>query len=178
MLSELQMLLDRLAAADRERQKEAGGILLLRCVKFICAFVLLAFVLDVVMHLDSGWRFTILLALIGGLLALGGFGWYLAFVRRNRAENIARILEARYPALGSRLINLLQLSEQNGDASLAPLTRELAREAVENYAAGIRDVPLETPRAHGGIAAAHPPLRHRVAHFHRHSRCGLSHQRH
>jgi hypothetical protein len=143
MLSEMQTLLDRLAAADRERQKEAGGILLLRCVKFVFAFVLLAFVLDVVVHLNSGWRLTILLALIVLVLALAALGWYLAFFRRNRAENIARLLEARYPALGSRLINLLQLSEQSGDASLSPLTRELAREAVENYAAGIRDIPLE-----------------------------------
>ncbi len=143
MLSELQTLLDRLAAADHERQKEAGGIFLLRCVKFTCAFVLLAFVLDVIVHLNSGWRLTILLVLIVLVLVLGGFAWYLAFVRRNRAEHIARVLETRDPALGSRLINLLQLSEQSSDASLAPLTRELARQAVENYAAGIRDIPLE-----------------------------------
>jgi len=143
MLSEMQTLLDRLGAADHERQKEAGGIFLLRCVKFIFTFVLLAFVLDVILHLNSGWRLTILLALISGVLALGSFGWYLAFVRRNRAENIARLLETRDPELGSRLINLLQLSEQSSDNSLTPLTRDLARQAVENYAAGLRDIPLE-----------------------------------
>ena len=143
MLSEMQTLLDRLAAADHERQKEAGGIFLLRCVKFIFAFVLLAFVLDVILHLNSGWRLSILLVLVVLVLVLAGYAWYLAFVRRNRAENIARLLEARDPALGSRLINLLQLSEQSGDASLAPLTRELARQAVEIYAAGIRNLPLE-----------------------------------
>lgn len=144
MLSEMQTLLDRLAAADHERRKEAGGIFLLRCVKFVCVLLLSAFVLDVILHLNSGWRLTILLALIVLVLALAAFGWYLAFVRRNRAENIARLLEARHPALGSRLINLLQLSEQSSDASLAPLTRELAREAVEKYAADIRDIPLES----------------------------------
>ena len=125
MLSETQQLLDRLAAADRERQKEASGVFLLRCVKFACVFVLLAFILDVVAHLTSGWRLAILLVLIGGVLALAGLAWYLAFVRRNRAEQIARFIEARNPALGSRLINLLQLSEQSSDASLAPLTRDL-----------------------------------------------------
>jgi len=143
MLSEMQTLLDRLGAADHERQKEAGGIFLLRCVKFACAFILLAFVLDVILHLNSGWRLTILLVLVLAILVLAAIAWYLAFIRRNRAENIARVLEARYPELGSRLINLLQLSEQSSDASLAPLTRELARQAVENYAAGIRDIPLE-----------------------------------
>lgn len=142
MLSETQQLLDRLAAADRERQKEASGVFLLRCVKFACAFVLLAFIMDVVAHLNSGWRLAILLLLIGSILALGGLAWYLAFVRRNRAEQIARFIEARNPALGSRLINLLQLSEQSGDASLAPLTRDLARQAVESYSVNLRDVPL------------------------------------
>jgi hypothetical protein len=143
MLSETQTLLERLAAADRERQKEAGGIFLLRCVKFACAFVLLAFVLDVIVHLNSGWRLAILLALLVGVLALGGLGWYLAMVRRNRAEHIARFIETRDPALGSSLINILQLSEQSSDASLTPLTRDLARQAVENYSASIRNVPLE-----------------------------------
>ncbi len=142
MLSETQQLLERLAAADRERQKEAGGIFLLRCVKFACSFILLAFILDVIAHLTSGWRLAILLALFGGVVALGGLAWYLAFVRRNRAEHIARFIETRNPALGSRLINLLQLSEQSGDTSLTPLTRDLARQAVENYAANIRDIPL------------------------------------
>ena len=143
MLTEMQTLLDRLAAADHERQKEAGGIFLLRCVKWVCAFVLVAFVLDVILHLNAGWRLTILLVLVLVLVVLASIAWYLAFVRRNRAENIARLLEARDSALGSRLINLLQLSEQSGDASLAPFTRELARQAVENYAATIRNVPLE-----------------------------------
>ena len=40
MLNETQNILDRLAAADREHQKEAGGRLLLRSVKYVCAAVL------------------------------------------------------------------------------------------------------------------------------------------
>ena len=141
-MNETQKILEQLAAADREHQKEAGGKLLLRSVKYACAVVLAAFVLDVVVHLGAGWRLGLLLALLAGLLGLGIFTWHLAFVRRNRIEHIARFLETRDPALGSRLINLLQLSGQTGDATLAPLTRELARQAVENYAAELRDVPV------------------------------------
>ena len=143
MLSDTQIILKRLAAADREHQMEAGGRFLLRSVKYACAALLLAFILDVIFHLSAGWRLGLLLAMISGFLVLIAFGGYLAFVRRNRMEHIARFLETRDPALGSRLINLLQLNEQTRDAALAPLTRELARQAVENYAAELGGVPVE-----------------------------------
>jgi ElaB/YqjD/DUF883 family membrane-anchored ribosome-binding protein len=143
-LNESKHILDRLQAADRAHQKEAGGCLLLRCVKYLCALVIALFVADVLLHLTAGWRFGLLLALLGGILVLLGAGWYLAFVRRNRLEHIARFLEARDPALGSRLINLLQLQAQAEDASLSPLTRELARQAVQNYGSELRETPLET----------------------------------
>ena len=143
MLNETQKILDRLATADREHQKEAGGRLLLRSVKYACAVVLLAFGLDVILHLSAGGRLGILLALICGMIALVAVAWRVAFVRRNRIEHIARFLETRDAALGSRLINLLQLREQTQDPALAPLTRDLARQAVENYAAGLGGVPVE-----------------------------------
>jgi hypothetical protein len=143
MLNETQKFLERLAAADREHQKEAGGKLLLRSVKYVCITILSLFVLDVVFHLNAGWRLGLLLALLAGISGLAISGWRLAFVRRNRLEHIARFLETRDPALGSRLINLLQLSEQGGDAALAPLTRELAQQAVKNYAAELGDVAME-----------------------------------
>jgi ElaB/YqjD/DUF883 family membrane-anchored ribosome-binding protein len=139
-----QNILERLAVADREHQKEAGGKLLLAGVKYACAAVLLAFVLDVIFHLNAGWRLGLLLAMFAAVLLLAAAGWHLAFVRRNRLEHIARFLETRDPALGSRLINLLQLGAQTRDPSLGPLTRQLASQAVENYAAQLREVPVET----------------------------------
>jgi len=144
MLNETQIILDRLAVADRIHQKEAGGKLLLSSVKYVCAAILFGFVLDVVFHLSAGWRLGLLLTAILGGLVLALFAWHRAFVRRNRAEHIARFLETRDPGLGSRLINLLQLNEQARDGALAPLTRDLARQAVEGYAAGLRTVPVET----------------------------------
>ena len=113
MLNDKQHILDRLAAADRAHQKETGGRFLLRSVKYVCAVVLAAFVLDVIFHLRAGWRLGLLLGIIGGILLLIGAAWYLAFICRNRFEHIARFLEGRDPSLGSQLINLLQLQEES-----------------------------------------------------------------
>ena len=150
-MTENQQIVNRLAVADRTHQKEAGGRFLLRSVKYVCAFVLAAFVLDVVFHLRAGWRLGFLLGMIGGVLVLLGVASYLAFVRRNRLEHIARFLEGRDPTLGSQLINLLQLQTQTNDTSLAPLTRDLARQAVENYAVELRGTPLERLAWTGGL---------------------------
>ncbi len=138
-----QNILTRLAAADREHQKEAGATLLLRGVKYVCAAVLAAFVLDVAIHLNAGWRLGLLLGILTGVVVLAGFGWHRAFIRRNALEHIARFLETRDPALGSRLINLLQLSRQTEDAALPPWTRQLAGQAVENYAGELRGAAIE-----------------------------------
>ena len=143
MLNDPPKLLERLAAADREHQKEAGAKVLLRSVKHVGAIVLGLFVLDVIFHLTAGWRLALLLLLLAGLCALGIFCWRLAYVRRNRLEHIARFLETRDPALGSRLINWLQLNDQADDPTLAPMTRQLARQAVADYAAGLQSAPLE-----------------------------------
>lgn len=142
-MKETQHILNRLAAADRAHQREAGGRLLLRSVKYGCALVLAAFATDVALHLSAGWRLGLLLALGAAALGLAGAAWYLAFIRRNRLEHIARFLETRDPKLGSRLINLLQLQSQTDDPTLAPLTRDLAKQAVETYATDLRPVPLE-----------------------------------
>jgi len=142
----------RLAAADRERQKEAGGRWLLRSLSLFWAVVLAAFVLDAALHLAAGWRLGILLALLAAALAAGARAWHTAFVRRNPLERIARWLESRDPSLGSRLINLLQLQSQVEDPSLPPLTRSLARQAVEAYARDLSAVPIEAAARTGEAA--------------------------
>jgi len=143
MLNERQTVLSRLAAADRRRQKEAGGLLLLRGLRYSCLAILAAFAADVALHLGPGWRLGLLAAMLGAAATLLGAAWRLAFVCRNRLERIARFLETRSPALGSRLINLLQLQDQVSDPSLAPLTRRLAEMAVAGYAAELSGTPLE-----------------------------------
>ena len=104
---------------------------------YACLVVLAAFVADVALHLGAGWRLGLLLAMRGAAAALLVVAWRVAFVRRNRLERVARFLENRAPALGSRLINLLQLQDQIADLSLAPLTRRLAQQAVDGYAARV-----------------------------------------
>jgi len=143
MLKQEANVLRRLAAADREHQKERGGALVLRCLKYACAWVLCAFAADVLLHLDASWRVRLLFATLGGTILVIGIGWYIGFIRRNRLEHTARLLETRQPSLGSRLINLLQLRKHVEDPSLAPLTRDLSRQAVEEYATGLSGTPLE-----------------------------------
>lgn len=147
-----QHILNRLVAADRAHQREAGGRLLLRSIKYVCAFVLAAFAADVALHLSADWRLGLLVGLGLTVIGLAGGAWYLAFIRRNRLEHIARFLETRDPKLGSRLINLLQLQSQTDDPTLAPLTRDLAKQAVETYAAELGPVPLERLARTGEIS--------------------------
>ena len=143
MLNETSHVLDRLRAADRAHQRERGAGLLLRSVKYGLALILAAFVLDVALQLSAGWRLGILLGLAAGALMLVGASAYLAWVRRNRLEHIARLLEDRDRSLGSKLINFLQLQTESRDMTLSPLTRALAREAVDGYAGELRTIPLE-----------------------------------
>lgn len=61
---------------------------------------------------------------------------------QKSAEHTARVLESRDPELGSSLINLLQLREQTHDPRLAPFTRQLAQQAVDDCAAELKGVDL------------------------------------
>ncbi len=133
----------RLAAADRTLQKERGGVRLLRAWPWVVGFVLGCFVLDVVLHLAGGLRAG--MAVTGVLLALGFAGWcgWIAFGKRNAFEHTARVLESRHARLGSKLMNILQLRAQTTDASVMPMTRELAGLAVSSYARELRDEPIE-----------------------------------
>ncbi|MDB6154209.1 MAG: hypothetical protein JWL90_2662 [Chthoniobacteraceae bacterium] len=95
--------------------------------------VLAGFLADVVLHLGSAVRVCLDLLFfltVAGVLAWGAI---VAWFRSGGFELTARLLESRSPALGSKLINVLQLQAQTEDLRLAPLTRDLARLAVERY---------------------------------------------
>jgi hypothetical protein len=142
-LEPLGSLAARLRAADRILQKERGLGLLLRSWPWLTGAIVLALVLDVVLHLSGAARLGIDLAL--AVAALAGLSWcaWLVFGRRNTFEHVARVLEARHPRLGSKLINILQLRAQTQDPALAPLTRELAGMAIGGYAEDLRHEPVE-----------------------------------
>lgn len=136
-------LAPRLATADRTLQKERGGKLLLRSWPWAAGYVFAALALDVILHLAAGIRVGITAGF--ALLLVAGSAWcaWIAFGKRNTFEHTARVLEARHPRLGSKLINLLQLRAQAHDPALAPLTRELAGMAVAGYAEELRHEPIE-----------------------------------
>ena len=136
-------LAGRLATADRTLQKERGGKLLLRTWPWVAGYVFAAFALDVILHLAAGIRVSITASF--ALLLLAGASWcaWIAFGKRNTFEHTARVLEARHPRLGSKLINLLQLRAQAHDPALAPLTRDLAGMAIAGYAEELHHEPIE-----------------------------------
>ena len=133
----------RLEAADRILQVERGGDRLLRSWPWAIAFLAGCFAADVALHLAAGPR--VALSIMFLLLTLGGAAWcaWLAWGKKNGFEHVARVLESRQPRLGSKLMNLLQLRAQAADASLAPLTRAMAGQAVAGYAEAMSHEPLE-----------------------------------
>ena len=130
-------LLQRLRDTDAILQREIGAGFVLRCWWMPCAAIVAMLAADAILHLAGGWRLALdgVFALVVLLIALAG-GW-LAWGKRNAPEHTARVLEGRSLALGSKLINCLQLDAQAQDARLEPFTRELAGAAVDEAAAGI-----------------------------------------
>lgn len=134
MLKELEPIADKLHAADRIAQKERAKAAVCRTLPWLLAALLGCLLLDVFLHLGAPTRFALIALLALGTLGLMVYGWWLGWVQKNELARIARLLESRDPALGSRLINLLQLQAQTNDPALPALTRQLAAQAVAGYA--------------------------------------------
>ncbi|MEP6671227.1 MAG: hypothetical protein ABJF10_18845 [Chthoniobacter sp.] len=142
-LEPLGPLAARLSTADRILQKERSASLLLRAWPWFTGLLAAALMADVVLHLTSGARLGIDVAMVL-LVLLGGARYlWLALGKRNTFEHVARTLETRHPRLGSKLINVLQLRAQTQDPALAPLTRELAGMAIGGYVEELRNEPIE-----------------------------------
>ncbi|WP_411847206.1 DUF4175 family protein [Roseibacillus persicicus] len=105
-------------------------VLLLRSVKyFVAAFIILC-IADAVAHFAADTRLGLILLWGGIALLLGMIGLVIACFARPKADEMAQILEKREGKLGSKLTNILELHEQAEDDQLAPLTRDLAQQAV------------------------------------------------
>ncbi len=124
-------LLARLARADAAWRREQARVLLWRALPYFAAALLCAVALDAFLSLRAPTRLGLLG--VGGAAALGlaGLIAHRVWLRRNPPERVARHLEMRAPALGSRLINALQLVRQSQDPALPERTRALAAAAVE-----------------------------------------------
>jgi hypothetical protein len=98
-----------------------------------------------------GWARLGILA--GGVSLFGVFApfWLHRWVwRQRREEQLARLIARRYPGLGDRLLGVIELQVQQGNAdTLSPRLREAAMEAVA----------AETGKRK--LAEALPPQRHR-----------------
>ncbi|MES2476151.1 MAG: hypothetical protein V4640_10245 [Verrucomicrobiota bacterium] len=98
-----------------------------------------------------GWARLAILA--GGVSLFGIFApfWLHRWVwRQRREEQLARLIARRYPGLGDRLLGVIELQQQQGNAdTLSPRLREAAMEAVA----------AETGKRK--LSEALPPQRHR-----------------
>ena len=138
-----QELPKKLAAADRAHQRQLGLEFLLRAAKYAGPVLLALFALDVALHLGAGWRLGLAVGALAAALATGGWSLYVGTVRRNSPEKTARLLESRDAALGSKLINFLQLRRSLEGQSA--LTRQLGEQALSDYSdrlAGVDFRPL------------------------------------
>ncbi len=120
--------LDRADRAWRQRGAFEHG---LRSVKFVCLAALVVVGADLLLQLGAGARVVLGLLCVLAALSLAGVLLHRAFLRQGSRLRIARHLEERDPSLGSKLVNVLQLSEQATDAQKEPLTRALAARAVD-----------------------------------------------
>lgn len=136
-------LAPRLRAADRLLQRERGGSLFLRLSPWLGAAVIALFAVDVALHLAGAARLGLDVAVLLFALGVAAICGWLAWAKCNSFEHTARVLEARHPRLGSKLINILQLREQTVDPALSPLTRDLAALAITGYAEELKQEPIE-----------------------------------
>ena len=139
-----QELSSRLRRADRALQKERGGRLLFRLWPYAGLILLLGFVLDILLHLNTATRVMIDIGFLAYVLGVTGLGLFIMFVLRNSPERTARNLEDRDPKLGSSLINHLCLSREAAGSPAGSATRELSAMAVAQYDERLQPVDLES----------------------------------
>ncbi len=132
-----QDLARRLAEADAAWRAERARVLLWRAVPWLLGAALFSLALDAFLQLGVGARLALLGAGLCGALGVAAAACFGIWRRKSPPERIARHLETRAPELGSRLINALQLSAQSEDASVPPLTRQLAAHAAGEAVAGL-----------------------------------------
>jgi hypothetical protein len=103
-----------------------------------------------------GWvRLAILLAGISLFTVFAPY-WLHRWVWQQRRENqLARLIARRYPGLGDRLLGVIELQDQQGNAdTLSPRLREAAMEAVAAETATRKLVDALPPQRHRRWALA------------------------
>ena len=119
---------------------------LLRALLVVLLAVPLLMVADVLFHFSEIPRLLGGIAMILAVAASLGVAFGLACFARPPALRVARLLESRNPALGSKLVNILQLEADAAKDDTPPLTRALAKRAVADAAKSL-DLPALPPLA-------------------------------
>lgn len=130
-------ILRKLKSADRVWLQGMAIEWLLRSVKWACAIVLICVGADLLAQLGSTPRLLLTIFLgLGALALVAGFIWR-GWWKSQPLLRVARHLENRDPALGSKLVNVLQLEEQAKDDQRPEMTRMLARQAIDEASANM-----------------------------------------
>ena len=139
-------VLDVLRQASALHSGERATMFLLRSLIWIVAAVPVLLLSDVLFHFSEIPRLAGSLGLALAFLTCAGIAISIATFARPPLLRIARLLESRNPALGSKLVNILQLDADSQSETVAPLTRDLARQAVEDAGFAL-DLPSLPPLA-------------------------------
>ncbi len=141
--AELDGLTKRLAAASRSLQQEEATLFVLRSWRWLAPWFFGGLAADVLLHLSAPMRLRLSAGFCALLLGTLLRALWVGCFKRTPLAQTARVLEARDPRLGSKLINILQLRAQTTDLQLEPLTRELAGYAVAESAREIAPVDFQ-----------------------------------
>jgi tetratricopeptide (TPR) repeat protein len=124
-------VLDVLQQAAALHAGQRATMFLLRSLIWVVVAIPVLLLSDVLFHFSEIPRLVGILGLALAFIICAGISIGIAAFVRPPLLRIARLLESRNPALGSRLVNILQLDADSRSESVAPLTRDLARQAVE-----------------------------------------------
>ncbi|MCW1923725.1 hypothetical protein OKA05_14255 [Luteolibacter arcticus] len=130
-------VLDMLRRAGAVEARHRALRLVLRSLVWIALAVPLLMVADILFHFSDGVRLAGSLGIAVAIALVLAVAAVIACFARPPLLRIARLLESRDPALGSKLVNLLQLDANARSAEGSPLTRELAGQAVAQAASSV-----------------------------------------
>lgn len=134
MLKENRRLKEQLQHAGRNLQRYEGRLLWLRGIPTLLALLTLFLVLDLILQLSAGWRWTALIASILGVSSFTTYALWVGYIKKPNLRHTARHLEQQAPELGSSLINFLDLEDTIQDSSKPELTRQMAEHAQIEHA--------------------------------------------
>jgi len=137
---------DMLRRAGALHSRHRALSLLLRSTVALVALIPLLMLADVLFHFSEHLRLAGAICVVLGFLAVMFVAAGIACFTRPPLLRMARLLESRNPALGSKLVNVLQLDADAAREESSPLTRELARRAVLDAGKSL-DLPALPPLA-------------------------------